>query len=360
MCKFHSGILYTALILASFPGSLHAEIPPDYYASAEGKTGNELREALHEIIDDHKSYRYGNAAGTNTWHIIFKADQDPNNSTNILDVYKNASYVKVIGGDDIYEQEHTWPSSYGFNKDTKTNYPYSDCHALMACDRSYNRSRGNLPYDTCDTGSVPRETVYNNGRGGESGPYPSDSNWRRGSPAEHSGWEVWDGRRGDVARALFYMDVRYEGGTNKISDAPEPDLILTDDWDLIEAHSDTNLAAGYMGMLSVLLKWHFEDAVDPDESNRNEVVFLYQTNRNPFVDNPEWVGSVFIPTLDIEPMTNAVRVRWESGMAELDLKSTEVLSNSWQAVTNEPLLDSQGWYLDYPTDSTNCFFRLSQ
>jgi hypothetical protein len=48
-----------------------------------------------------------------------------------------------------------------------------------------------------------------------------------------------------------------------------------------------------MGLLSVLLAWHLEDSVDADELRRNDVVFAYQGNRNPFVDHPEWASVVF-------------------------------------------------------------------
>ena len=74
------------------------------------------------------------------------------------------------------------------------------------------------------------------------------------------------------------MDVRYEGSGS------EPDLILTDDEDLIVV---TEGPVAYMGLLSVLLEWHGQDPVDELEESRNDVVFS-QNNRNPFIDHPEW------------------------------------------------------------------------
>lgn len=72
-----------------------------------------------------------------------------------------------------------------------------------------------------------------NGVGGQSaGTYPGDSNWSGESSAGRA-WEVWRGRRGDAARALFYMDLRYEGGVNAVTGEIEPDLVLTDDVSLI-------------------------------------------------------------------------------------------------------------------------------
>ncbi len=92
---------------------------------------------------------------------------------------------------------------------------------------------------------------------------------------------------------MFYFDVRYEGG------APEPDLILTNDQALIAAsNTGDNEPIAYMGMLSVLLQWHTEDPVDDVELNRNDVMFSFQNNRNPFIDHPEWVACLFMDECD--------------------------------------------------------------
>ena len=69
------------------------------------------------------------------------ADEDPNNSDNILDVYRNTSYPKISGGDRDYNREHTWPKSYGFPSNVLG--PYTDCHMLFLCNGSYNSSRSN-------------------------------------------------------------------------------------------------------------------------------------------------------------------------------------------------------------------------
>jgi hypothetical protein len=90
------------------------------------------------------------------------------------------------------------------------------------------------------------------------------------------------------------MDVRYEGGTHGVTSASEPDLILTDDLQLIDdSRTGKNEATGYMGMLSVLLDWHRQDPVDPVEMQHHETVASFQGNRNPFIDHPEWASCVF-------------------------------------------------------------------
>lgn len=96
-------------------------------------------------------------------------------------------------------------------------------------------------------------------------------------------WEPPAGVKGDVARALFYMDVRYDG-----LEGDTVDLRLQD------AQSDPS--EGRMGVLTTLRAWHEADPPDATESNRNEKIFqTYQYNRNPFVDHPEWVACIFDP-----------------------------------------------------------------
>ncbi|GMH95428.1 hypothetical protein TrST_g2569 [Triparma strigata] len=87
--------------------------------------------------------------------------------------------------------------------------------------------------------------------------------------------------QGDIARAMFYMDVRYNG-----DDDPDlKDLVLSD----CPSKDDTKL-----GYLSELLRWHEADPVDSAEVARNSKVCEdYQGNRNPFVDHPEYVASIF-------------------------------------------------------------------
>ena len=139
-----------------------------------------------------------------------------------------------------------------------------------------------------------RPTQSSNGRGGIGGPYPGDSNWTSGDFTQGQ-WEVWQHRRGDIARAIMYMDLRYEGGTHGVTAASEPDLRLTDDRNLIEAsRTDNNEAIAYMGILSTLLEWHWQDPVDETEIQHHEVVASFQGNRNPFIDHPEWSDCIYL------------------------------------------------------------------
>lgn len=281
-------VLFLSLVCAS---GLVAQPPPGYYDSINPLNPALLRSTLHEVIDDHIRFPYS-SSNIDTWNILEEADEDPAQPDFILDLYRNASYAKAGEGNSSYSREHSWPNSYGFPQDNSANYPYTDCHALFLADGSYNSSRGNNPYRTCSATCTERPTVANHGRGGGSGSYPGNSNWRTGSgPAGI--WETWIGRRGDVARALFYMDVRYEGGNHSVTGTAEPDLRLTDDLGLIATSGGSNAEVAYMGELATLLAWNAQDPVDDLERRRNDVVESFQTNRNPFIDHPDWAACLF-------------------------------------------------------------------
>lgn len=101
--------------------------------------------------------------------------------------------------------------------------------------------------------------------------------------------------------------MRYEG------DGTEPDLILTDDINLIVAsNTGVNIDVAYMGILTTLLQWHLQDPVSDRERNRNDIVFTYQHNRNPFIDHPEWVLPIF--------------QGYVSGVGDLPLAAAEIQS----------------------------------
>ncbi len=291
----HSLFVRASAVLLLVSSAL-AQIPPGYYATVDPSTPASLRISLHAVIKDHTKLPY-TASSTDTWDVLELADQDPLDATHILDLYKNQSLVKQGGGNSFYNREHTWPNSYGFPNDGATNYPYSDCHHLFLCDITFNADRGNRPYRNCNSGCMEDATVANGGQGGGSGVYPGNSNWTSSTPAPSGTWETWRARRGDVARALMYLDVRYEGGVHGVTGAPEPDLILTDNTTLIaNSATGSNESVAYMGLVSTLVVWNREDPPDDKERLRNDIVFSFQGNRNPFIDHPEWAECLFAGT----------------------------------------------------------------
>ncbi|MEK4484672.1 endonuclease [Psychrobacillus sp. FSL H8-0484] len=223
----------------------------DYYKDAIGKEGQALKAALHEIIDEHTQLSYDEA-----WVALRETDEDPNNKSNVILFYSGVSRSKTKNGGNVgdWNREHTWAKSHG-NFGTSKG-PGTDIHHLRPTDVQVNSARGNLDFD--------------NGGSPVSG--------CNGCFKTSSSWEAPDRVKGDVARILFYMATRYEEG-DKVN------LELNDKLN--------NGSAPFHGKLSTLLKWHEQDPVDDFEKNRNNVIQKWQGNRNPFIDHPEWVNSIW-------------------------------------------------------------------
>ncbi len=275
----------TALAAVPFfasPAGAQCAPPSGYYRSIDSSSAAALRRTLHARIENHSRVSW-----SGTWAVLERADQDPRNAGRILDVYKNASYAKVGRGNTNYDREHSWPKSLGFARSSGSNYPEADCHALFLCSIAYNGARANKMFRNLERTATEYAT-----QGGGAGGYPGKSCWTDGVGVMGA-WETWIGRRGDVARALLYLDVRYDGSRHR-SGAVEPDLILTDEVQRIAAsQSSANLPVAYMGLLSVLLQWHQQDPPDARECARNAAVYQAQGNRNPFIDHPEWAMLLF-------------------------------------------------------------------
>lgn len=160
-----------------------------YYNSAKGKAGSELKKELHNIIDNHTKISY-----SAVWDALRDTDEDPNNKNNVLLLYTGRSQGKFTNGSgvDNWNREHVWAKSHG-DFGTAAG-PGTDLHHLRATDVSVNSSRGNLDFDN---GGVSHSEATEC-------KYDSDS------------WEPRDSVKGDIARMLFYMTVRYEGDNGEV------------------------------------------------------------------------------------------------------------------------------------------------
>ncbi|WP_414672488.1 endonuclease [Lentzea sp.] len=224
-----------------------------YYTAACGKSGAALKTALNSIIRNQTKLSYDQV-----WDALKVTDQDPANANNVILLYSGRSQAKSTngGGGDDWNREHVWAKSHG-DFGTATG-PGTDIHHLRPEDVSVNATRGNLDFDN----------------GGSAVPEAS------GSRYDGDSFEPRDAVKGDVARMLFYMAVRYEG---------------TDSYVNLELNNSvSNGSAPYMGKLSVLKQWSQQDPPDAFEKRRNQVIFdSFQHNRNPFIDHPEWVASIW-------------------------------------------------------------------
>lgn len=241
-----------SLLSLAAPAAPYADTDT-YYEGAEGKTGDSLKSTLHRIISGHTMLSY-----SEVWNALKETDEDPRNPNNVILLYTNESRSKNLNGGNVgdWNREHVWAKSHGDFGTSKG--PGTDIHHLRPADVQVNSARGNMDFDNGGTEYAKALGNY----------YDGDS------------WEPRDDVKGDVARMLFYMAVRYEG------DDGYPDLELND--------KTGNGSAPYHGKQSVLLEWNKQDPVDDRERKRNEIIYeKYQHNRNPFIDHPEWADEIW-------------------------------------------------------------------
>lgn len=306
--------------------------PPGYYAAAQGLSGPALRAALHNIIRHTQSLPYSAPVGTfDTSDALMVLDQAPGDSSRVVLTYSGLTDLKTnFGLSTGWNREHAWPQSFG----ASSGLPRVDMHAMRAVDSSVNSSRGNLFYDDSD----PLATGY-------ASPAHVEA---PGTSRDFNSWEPRDSEKGDLARALLYMDLRYEGTNGEL------DLALTDDLSLITS------GGRHMGRLTTLLEWTLLDPVDAAETARMEAVqTLYQGNRNPFIDRPEWItalhGTVLRLTMTVQP--GQVTLAWPTGLRRGRLQ----WSSNLQTWTDSTLSVTTSGTQDMVTLATSggpFFFRL--
>jgi endonuclease I len=258
------------VMLASAGASAQYDPPAGYYGTATG-TGALLRSQLRAI----SGKDYWNAASTT--HLVRSYDsarqslailhRDPNDATRLINIYSGVSTPSAWDAGVTWNREHTWPDSRGL---AGAGPDYTDLHQLRPCNPSVNSSRGNDPF-----GAGSPTTYWD--------PQPSTNPFFTG--AGNGAFVPGTNDRGEMARAMFYMDVRYDG-----TDAQTVDLALVNGFP----------SGNQMGDLAQLVQWHFEDPVNDTERLRNHLIFsnadnplYYQGNRNPFVDRPEFVWALW-------------------------------------------------------------------
>jgi endonuclease I len=243
-----------ALILGSLLAPLRADPPPGYYNSATGLSGAALKSALHDIIDGHTVIPYDQL-----FPVLDVVWEDPANSSNVLLIYGGVSVAKTAM---TWNREHLWPRSRGVED---TGPDTSDLFHVVPCDDDVNSQRSNLYFDNS---SVLDGGIISPGHA-EAPLTSRDSN----------SWEPPPNEKGDIARALFYMSVRYNGSEG-----------ATTDLELVNGTP----SGPQMAKLDTFLQWHAADPPDAAERARNDRIFTdYQHNRNPFIDHPEWVSSIW-------------------------------------------------------------------
>ena len=234
---------------------------PSYYQSVNlNLNGDQLKNELSTLISStHQNLiEYTSSSSIDTWDIVKSSDVFALDTSKVMLVYGYDDNDATVENDrtrakslschtsscfGLWNREHVFPKSLA-SPNLVTNFPSAgtDVHNLRACDYSTNASRSNKKYDA--------------GNGNSSS--NNQGNWYPG--------DEW---KGDVARIIMYMYLRYPNQC-------EPTNVGI----------GTQLFSPNGDMPDVFLNWNFSDPVSEFEETRNNAIANVQGNRNPFIDNP--------------------------------------------------------------------------
>ena len=259
------------LLLVAVAVTLKAQAPAGYYNNATNKTGEELRAALHNIIknnDEHASY-------SGLWNLYQYTDIRTGTTDKIWDIYSDVPdgtppYIFTFSTSqcgnysnegDCYNREHLWAQSWTNNDDTEK----TDLHHVFPTDGKVNGVRSDYAFGEV---SSPEWTSRNGSKKG-----PNTVSGFTGTV-----FEPIDAYKGDIARAMMYVSVRYYGEDSKWGNSDMTTKSVIKDW-----------------AIAMLLRWHEQDPVSQKEIDRNNAVYTRQGNRNPFIDNPDYAEMIWDP-----------------------------------------------------------------
>jgi len=263
-------ILKTFVLFLFSSLSVFAQIPTGYYNTANGLTGTQLQQALHDIIDDHIEYSYDDLIECHS-----HTDVKPNGKVwdmysdipDTIPPYEFTFFTDKCGNygseSDCYNREHSWPKSW-FNDMSPM---FSDLFHLYPTDGYVNGRRSNYPFGEVD-GSASWTSLNGSKLGSCS--YPGYSG---------TVFEPIDAYKGDFARTYFYMATRYYGEDSGWSSSGNAVKSQLTPW-----------------TLAMMLEWAVQDPVSQKEIDRNNIIYNeYQHNRNPFIDNPQYAFDIWAP-----------------------------------------------------------------
>jgi endonuclease I len=312
------------------------QIPAGYYDSATG-SGFTLKTQLKEIIDNNNdglsteffSQDLGYGALYDTFQnsdvdLYFENNgtlldmyserviqNEDNTSTNLPDSYE---YTYGVNQDDgtmgtaegqRYNREHTIPQS-AFNSGSPMR---NDAHFVIPSDKYVNAQRGNLPYGVVNT-SIQNDEYSNGTLRGE--------NTNSGVAAGYTGdvFEPIDEFKGDIARMYFFFVTRYQ------------DQMTNFNYVMFDGSTTQAIDQPF---LDILYDWHINDPVSQREIDRNNAIFVEQNNRNPFIDNPQYVFDIWQSTLSVDDIATLDMIKMYPNPANGD----EVTIASNQDLTAE-------------------------
>ncbi len=293
------------------------QIPTNYYSTATG-TGYTLKTQLKKIIDNvndglspeysHVDRGYGSGTSTTNnglWSAYGTTDIDNGigyeNDNTIVDIYSekpsstdsyNFNFNTTSGGNkgqcgsggsnvegDCYNREHLIPQSYfgGSNPPSQFAIMRNDIQHVYPTDKMVNGTRADYAFGKVNVATF---TSTNGSKLGNA--------LNSGYSAGFSGtvFEPIDEFKGDIARVFFYFATRYEDNMDDLySTYTAVDARAMFDGSIDKVFSPT--------FLNILLTWNLQDPVSTKEIVRNNAAYAHQSNRNPYIDHPEYINSIW-------------------------------------------------------------------
>ncbi len=325
------------LFFACSIANLSAQAPAGYYNAANGLNCSALKTALKNIITT------GNTPKTYTdlWTQYQITDIKPRTvgtgSANVIyDIYSakpggvdpyqftpgngtGGQQDQGSGGTaegQFYNREHSVPKSW-YAGNTATAGVATDYQYVIPADKFVNGKRGDMPYAEVATAS---QTFLNGSKIGSSAVAGITGD------ASNKVFEPIDSFKGDVARNFLFFITRYE---DNMSTWPTNTTAA-------QAFGYNTFPSATITYLKLMIKWHKLDPVSERERTRNNGSYSFQGNRNPFIDKPELVDSVWnanCPGLAALPVDiiffagkldgSLLNLSWEVG-TEINVKQYEV------------------------------------
>ena len=315
--------IYLILLFVTSLG--FAQIPSNYYDSANGLSGFTLKTQLKTITSNgHNDQGYGGLySGYATTYLDNTSESGYENDGTLLMYYTENpngtdAYAFTLGTNqcgnynsegDCYNREHIVPQgSFGSASPMK-----NDIHHVVPSDGYANGKRGSYPFGTVGSATW---TSLNGSKVGSS------------NVSGYSGtvFEPLDEFKGDIARAILYFVTRYEN--------------TVDGYTSFDMFNGTENQALEDWALDMLLDWHYNvDPVDQRERDRNDAAYNFQGNANPFVDHPEYANLIWNPTPDTEAPSNPTNL-----IASNPTDNT--ISLSWTSSTDNIAVTTYDIYID--------------
>lgn len=248
------------ILLALFVLILAWTLGADYYDGIGDLNQQALLNALRNLISTNTYSSYDGAKD-----FLFQELDNVNGTVKCVYTGETYNISSSYNGSSNPNTEHSYAQSW-FSSD-ESSRKKADLHHLFITTMQVNSSRGNLPFN--NVASTAASTVYYSHTPWQS--YRGFDNW------QNMVFEPADATKGNIARALLYFYVRYDDG----------------------------LTQGGVNMIPVFRQWHQADPPDAAEVARNHEIFGFQTNRNPFVDHPEYVERIWGPVSNEDWVQNS-------------------------------------------------------